>query len=225
MKSLFLTCLIAAIAVSGCAPSAPDVLFDLPDFQLSERSGKTVGRDDLKGKVWIASFVFVRCCGPCPQITGTMGRLQNELADLPDVRLVTFTVDPERDTPAALREYANHFGADAERWLFLTGDKAKIHELSEKGFRLAVAEAQGSARTPGNEFEHSTRLALVDKQGQIRGYFDGRNPQKQTEKEIEIRQAKEQRKDSKALEGELHDLKLEWQKLRKQVEALLRENS
>jgi len=215
--------LLAALVFSGCAPSAPEVLFDLPDFQLTERGGKTMGRDDLKGKVWIASFVFTRCSGPCPSITGTMARLQKELADLPDVRLVTFTVDPERDTPQALRDYANRFGADADRWLFLTGDKARIHELSEKGFRLAVAEAKGSARTPGNEFDHSTRLILVDRQGRIRGYFDGTNPQKQSEKEVEIEQAKAQGKDSKALERELKDLKEDWQKLRTQVEALLRE--
>jgi protein SCO1 len=225
MKRLPFLFLVAALILGGCAPSAPEVLFELPDFQLTERGGKTIGRDDLKGKVWIASFVFVHCCGPCPQISGTMARLQQELADLPDLRLVTFTVDPERDTQAALREYAKHFGADEERWLFLTGDKARIHELSEKGFKLAVAEAQGSARTPGNEFEHSTRLILVDRQGRVRGYFDGTNPRKQAEKEVQIQQARDQGKDSKVLDGELQDLKAEWQRLRKEVEVLLREKS
>jgi protein SCO1/2 len=223
MKRPAFVLLLVALALSGCAPSAPEVYFELPDFQLTERGGKTVGRDDLKGKVWVASFVFTRCSGPCPSITGTMARLQKELADLPDVRLVTFTVDPERDTTQALRDYANRFGADGERWLFLTGDKARIHELSEKGFRLAVGEVQGSARTPGSEFEHSTRLTLVDRQGRVRGHCDGTNPQKQSEKEVEIEQAKAQGKDTKELERDLQELKQDWQKLRKQVEALLRE--
>jgi cytochrome oxidase Cu insertion factor (SCO1/SenC/PrrC family) len=217
--------LMALMVAAGCAPNAPEVGSDVPDFKLTERSGKTMDRDDLKGKVWIASFVFTRCSGPCPQITGTMAELQKELANFPDLRLVTFTVDPERDTPQALRDYANRFGADPERWLFLTGDKAKIHELSEKGFLLGVGEVQGSARTPGNEFDHSTRLTLVDRQGRIRGYFNGRNLQQQKEKEVEIEQARAQGKDSKALADELKDLKQECQKLRKQVEVLLREKS
>jgi cytochrome oxidase Cu insertion factor (SCO1/SenC/PrrC family) len=223
MKTLLFCLLAVSVAVAGCAPSAPEVLFDLPDFQLTERNGQTVSRDDLKGKVWIASFVFARCCGPCPVVTGNMARLQQELADLPDVRLVTISVDPERDTPEALQKYAASFGADPQRWLFLTGDKAKIHELSEKGFRLAVSEAQGQARTPGNEFDHSTRLVLVDKQGRIRGYFDGQNPQKQGEKELEIGQAKERGQDTRVLERELQTLKQDWKKLRKQAELLLKE--
>lgn len=181
------------LAVLGCARSGLDVLFDVPEFQLTERSGKTVTRDDLKGKVWVAAFVFTRCSGPCPQITGNMARLQKELADLPDVRLVTISVDPERDTPAVLQEYAKNFGADPERWLFLTGDKAAVHSLVEKGFRLGVTETKGTARTPGNEVDHSTKLVLVDKQGRIRGYFDGKfaaapdDPTPAPEKFLELR--------------------------------------
>lgn len=167
--------LIVGLALTcGCAKNAPDVFLDAPDFQLTERSGRTVSRDDLKGKVWIASFVFTRCAGPCPLISGNMARLQNDLADLSDVRLVTFSVDPERDTPDVLKEYAARFSADPERWLFLSGDKATVHTLVEKGFRLGVSEAKGTARTPGNEFDHSTKLVLVDRQGRVRGYPDGK---------------------------------------------------
>jgi cytochrome oxidase Cu insertion factor (SCO1/SenC/PrrC family) len=167
------------LAALGCSPSpqtdAPlDDLGPVGDFRLTERSGRTVTPADLSGKVWIASFVFTRCTGPCPQITGTVARLQDMLASEPDVCLVTFTVDPERDDPDELKKYADHFGADRERWLFLTGPEEQLHGLIKTGFHLGVERNTGAAVTPGTEVTHSTRLALVDRHGHVRGYFDGR---------------------------------------------------
>jgi cytochrome oxidase Cu insertion factor (SCO1/SenC/PrrC family) len=158
------------VALWGCsAPSSLDDVGPVPDFQLTERSGRTVTLADLRGKIWVASFVFTRCTGPCPQVTGTMARLQNEkvVTNHDDVFLVSFTVDPDRDNLADLREYADHFGADKERWLFLTGPKEVIDPLCEKGFGL------GLEREAGKEITHSTRLVLVDRKGHKRGYFDG----------------------------------------------------
>jgi protoheme IX farnesyltransferase len=169
------------VFLTGCAPeskpSAPAVKPDglsipVPEFQLTERSGKTLARDDLKGKVWVASFVFVRCPGPCPQVTATMARLQKELdlTNTPELRLVTFTVDPERDNPKELTDYANRYQAHPERWLFLTGQsEAELHALLKDGFKVTAQRAAN----PKDEFDHSSRLAVVDKQGNIRGYFDG----------------------------------------------------
>jgi heme o synthase len=167
--------------VTGCSPApmpttgtvrATDLDIPAPDFRMTERSGKTVTRDDLKGKVWIASFVFTRCSGPCPQVSATMARLQKEFKDVPDVRLVTFTVDPDRDTPNELREYAARYQADPERWLFLTGlPEMELHALLKDGFKVSAQRSKSPL--PGEDFDHSSRLALVDKQGIIRGYFDG----------------------------------------------------
>jgi cytochrome oxidase Cu insertion factor (SCO1/SenC/PrrC family) len=156
-------------------PPEPDVdpLYEVGDFTLTERSGRPVSRSDLLGKMWIASFVFTRCTGPCPQVTGTMARLQGELADQPDVRLVTFTVDPERDDAGELRRYAEHFGADPRRWLFLTGPEADVYRLLREGFRVPVEKNTGADRPPGTEIGHSPRLAVVDRCGRVRGYFDG----------------------------------------------------
>jgi protein SCO1 len=177
----FLGCLFVASA--GCdpvasrpAPSASskpeiDPLYPVGEFSLTERSGKGVRESDLLGKVWIASFVFTRCTGPCPQVTATMGRLQSELKDLADVRLVTFTVDPQRDDVAELTRYANHFRADPERWLFLTGKEKEIHALMKESFKLAIN--RNDKAKPGDEFDHSTRIVIVDRRGLIRGYFDG----------------------------------------------------
>ncbi|HEY8503299.1 MAG TPA: SCO family protein [Gemmataceae bacterium] len=174
-----LPALLLPFALTSCEPppaSSPDpgaaeVSFPVPDFALTERSGREVTRDDLRGKVWVASFVFTRCTGPCPQVTGTMARLQDELAGEEDVRLVTFTVDPERDDPESLRRYAEHFRADPERWLFLTGGEEEIHRLLEEGFKVHADRSENPA--PGQEFDHSTRLAVVDRGGVIRGYFQG----------------------------------------------------
>jgi protoheme IX farnesyltransferase len=167
------------VFVTGCSPvekpttsivSKP--LYPVPEFQLTERSGKSVSNTDLRGKVWVASFVFVRCPGPCPQVTATMARLQKELelTSNSDLRLVTFTVDPERDNPKELKEYADRYQADPERWLFLTGQsEAELHKLITDGFKVLAKRAAN----PKDEFDHSSRLVVVDRAGNIRDYFDG----------------------------------------------------
>jgi protein SCO1 len=179
---------LTPLALSGCENGAstptdlltptrprqqPDISYPIEDFSLTERSGAKVGKADLLGKVWVASFVFTRCTGPCPQITATMARLQSELdlANQPDLRLVTFTVDPARDDAAELRKYAENFRADPARWLFLTGNERQIHQLLQNSFKVAAVRNQ--AGKPGEEFDHSTRLVVVDKQGNIRGFFSG----------------------------------------------------
>jgi cytochrome oxidase Cu insertion factor (SCO1/SenC/PrrC family) len=170
--------LVVAAGCSSQSSRPADAPLDdfgaVADFSFTERSGRTVTRADLTGKVWIASFVFTRCTGPCPQVTGTVARIQDALRDEPDVRLVTFTVDPRHDTPGELKEYASHFGADSERWLFLTGPEEELYRLSEKSFLLAAHRNTGKDVTPGTAVTHSSRLAVVDRHGHFRAYFDGR---------------------------------------------------
>lgn len=173
--------ILFAFALAGCQqvkPANDDDFGPLPDFSLTERTGQSVTNADLKGKVWIAACVFTRCNGSCPLITGIMARLQHELRDQPDVVLVSVTVDPDRDTPEVLREYAARQGADDQRWLFLTGPKERVHSLIREGFLLKLVERQGDDRTPGNEVDHSSRLVLVDRHGHKRGYFDATDSQK-----------------------------------------------
>jgi cytochrome oxidase Cu insertion factor (SCO1/SenC/PrrC family) len=167
---------LIAILCSGCTSSTPELLDLGPvgDFRLTERSGRTITQADLQGKIWVASFVFTRCTGPCPQVTGTMARLQSELAKRDDVMLVTITVDPDRDRLEDLRAYADHFGADKDRWLFLTGAREVIDPLCIHGFSVGVERNAGKDVPPGQEVTHSTRLVLVDRHGHKRAYFDGR---------------------------------------------------
>ncbi len=164
--------LLAAVVAAGCgsdasAPAARPV----PDFSLVERSGRTISLADLRGRVWIANFIFTRCTGPCPRTTASMARLASEIRS-PDVRFVSVTVDPAHDTKEVLSAYAASYGADSERWLFLTGTEEDIVALCRDGFRLGVAAAPPGEAAPGAEVAHSTRFAVVDRDGTIRGYFD-----------------------------------------------------
>jgi len=166
---------LALWLVSGGPASSLDdrplpVISRVPDFSLIERSGATVTRADLLGKVWVVDFVFTSCAGPCPEMTLRMRSLQQTLKETGrDVILVTVTVDPTRDTPKILAHYADKYHADAKRWLFLTGaDEQGIHDLILRGFLQALAPA-----TQDSPIIHSTRFVLVDKRCRIRAAHEG----------------------------------------------------
>lgn len=173
--------LLAALAALGFAGFSALHRADAPlddfgpvgDFSLTERSGRTVTNADLAGKVWVASFVFTRCTGGCPSVTGTVARIQDAFRTEPDFRLVTFTVDPQRDDPKELTHYAATYRADKERWLFLTGSEEQLYRLIEKGFKVPVERNRGKDVKPGQEVMHGYKLVLVDRKGHHRGWFEG----------------------------------------------------
>jgi len=139
----------------------------VPLFQLVNQNGQPFGSSQLTGKIWIADFVYTSCPGPCPMISSRMSELQKPL-ERTDVHLVSFSVDPEKDTPEVLRGYAEELQADPKRWDFLTGSKSTIYKLSHDGFKLAVSDGSDAEGIP----VHSTRMVLVDRHGEIRGYYD-----------------------------------------------------
>lgn len=143
----------------------------VPSFQLVNQNNQSFGSTQLAGKIWIADFIFTSCPGPCPMISSRMSELQKPLQNS-DVHLVSFSVDPEKDTPEVLRGYAQKLKAQPGRWDFLTGSKPAIYDLSKNGFKLAVSESSDDADIP----VHSTRLVLVDRRGEIRGYYDALAP-------------------------------------------------
>jgi protein SCO1/2 len=139
----------------------------LPSFELVNQDGLPFGSKELAGKVWIADFIFTSCPGPCPIISTRMSELQKPL-EKTDIHLVSFTVDPEKDTPEVLRAYAEKSQAQKNRWDFLTGSRSAIYTLASDGFKLPVLENSEDAGNP----VHSTRFVLVDGHGVIRGYYD-----------------------------------------------------
>ncbi len=144
---------------------------EAPQFQFTDQNGKTLSTADLKGKVWVANFIFTRCAGPCPVMTSRMSALNQSLSNkAKDVELVTITVDPEFDTPEVLKKYSERVGG-SDRWHFLTGPKDKIEETVSKGFLQALA------KEPSGMPVHSTRFILVDRDGWMRGFQDGNDPE------------------------------------------------
>jgi protein SCO1/2 len=161
------------LARDGVSPVARlPVYGQLPDFTLTERTGRIVTLAELRSQIWIADFIFTRCPGPCPLMSARMASLQQPLARMPDVRLVSISVDPEYDTPQVLREYAAKFSA-TDQWYFLTGNKPAIFNLAREGFHLAAQDNPDAASQPDQgPIIHSTKFVLVDRQARIRGYYD-----------------------------------------------------
>jgi protein SCO1 len=139
----------------------------VPAFELINQDGQRFGSTQLLGKIWIADFIYTTCPGPCPMISSRMSELQKPL-EKTDVHLVSFTVDPARDTPQILRSYAEKLQAEPQRWDFLTGSQSMIYSLSRNGFKLAISDGNEEKGIP----VHSTRMILVDRHGEIRGYYD-----------------------------------------------------
>jgi protein SCO1/2 len=139
----------------------------VPAFELTNQNGQPFGSTQLQGKIWIADFIYTTCPGPCPMISSRMSELQKPL-EKSDVHLVSFTVDPAKDTPEVLRGYAEKLQAQPGRWDFLTGPQSSIYDISRNGFKLAVSDGSEEAGLP----LHSTRMILVDRHGAIRGYYD-----------------------------------------------------
>jgi protein SCO1/2 len=138
------------------------VLHEVPAFSLTDQDGAPFSREDLRGKIWITDFFFTRCQGPCPLMTARMTELQKALVKAPEVKLVSFTVDPEHDTPEVLRAYGAEFQADPARWKFLTGDPETVRNIVTKGF------LQPLGTDDKGEVLHGTMFLLVDGNGMVR---------------------------------------------------------
>lgn len=163
MKSLVV--LAPALLLAACAGRAPklDVFGDIPRFQLTLQNGQPFDSQALAGKIWVADFIYTTCPGPCPRMTSQMREVQDAVSKIPDVRLVSFTIDPANDTPEVLTAYAKVHGASPAMWYFLTGPVPTLQMLDRNAFKLGNIDGT---------LQHSTRFVLVDRRGQIRGYYD-----------------------------------------------------
>jgi protein SCO1/2 len=152
-------------------PEPLPVLYEGPTFALTDQDGRPLSSKNLRGKVWVADFVFTTCPGACPKMTMRMAGLQKAVPDK-DVHFVSFTVDPERDTPEVLKKYAQGFDADPARWHFLTGEKSALFDTAA-GLKLTAAPAG----TFGPEIVHAEKFLLLDGEGRVRGIYDSTDEQ------------------------------------------------
>ena len=165
-------CLISLLAEIQSRQRLP---FDgrIGDFTLTNQDGTLTTLASLTNHVWVADIVFTRCAGPCPRMTGQMKSIQDSLSQNSGTRLVTLTTDPDYDSPAILKHYGEHFGADFNRWTFLTGTKTQIADLAANSLKLGSTPiAPKDQKSSVDLFIHTTVIALVDKHARIRGYYE-----------------------------------------------------
>ena len=178
VASLVISNAIVAYRHHGAEASAPlPVLSHLESFNLIDQRGRAVTTHDLEGKIFVADFIFTGCQSACPMLTSKMRSLQQHLEAREKsvghemaVRLVSFSVDPEVDTPEKLSAYAAKWGADERRWMFLTGSLAEVNRAVTRGMKIAFEK--GGADTAAFDVMHGERFVIVDKKSNVRGYFD-----------------------------------------------------
>ena len=158
-------------------PATPPlpVLGTLPDFRLTDQDGQPFGGAELRGRVWVAGFIFTRCPTICPAITAKMARIQHRARGIEqDFRLVSFSVDPGYDTPARLTEFSRHYKASPRMWKFLTGSIDSMKGTVEDGLKIAMGTPAGDQDFAS--LFHGTHFVLVDRDLRIRGYYDSNAP-------------------------------------------------
>ena len=158
--------LIAVMQPNGNDEQLP-IIGKIPAFDLVDQNSKQFTLENVVGNVWLADFIFTTCSGPCPIMTERMSMVQHDLLEIDKLKFVSFTVNPDYDTPEVLKKYAQRFDADVSSWSFVTGKYDQIQELIADGFKMGDTE--------GIVF-HSTRFALVDHEGNLRGYYSGTEP-------------------------------------------------
>jgi protein SCO1/2 len=173
IAAILLAFLVAQLKARTPAAKPLPIYGQVADFTLTNQNGGAVSLADLRGHPWVADIIFTRCPGPCIKMTRQMKQLQEALPSESQARLVSLTTDPPYDTPPVLKGWADKFGADPNRWLFLTGTKTQIANLAIDSLKLAAIEKKpGEREAPEDLFIHATIFVIVDKQAQLRGVFE-----------------------------------------------------
>lgn len=166
-RRLFPSALLSTLLIfvaTGCGDQASKLpKYDkVPPFRMTDANNRQFTEQDLNGKVWIVDFIYTNCPAECPRMSSQMHKLENRTGGEPDLGLLSISVDPDRDTPDVLRQFAERYGAPNERWRFVTGDNASVHLLAYQTFH--VGDVIG-------KIEHSTKFAVLDKHRTVRGYY------------------------------------------------------
>lgn len=145
------------------------IYHSIPDFNLLNQNGGRVTKKDLEGNIFVADFFFTSCKSICPKMSNNLVRVSEKFKDRPDVKIVSYTVNPERDSVPVLADYSKKYFARPDQWFFLTGPKKELYDLARDGFFMTAMPGDGGP----DDFIHSDKMVLVDKEGHIRGYYDG----------------------------------------------------
>jgi cytochrome oxidase Cu insertion factor (SCO1/SenC/PrrC family) len=173
LLTLVLAFLLAGLKSRAARNPRLPVYGQVADFTLTNQTGAAVSSAELRNRVWVADIIFTRCAGPCLRMSRQMRELQDALPPDSPARLVSLTTDPDFDTPAVLRKYAGRFGADTNRWMFLTGTRKQIASVATGSLKLSAVERKAAEQaSPDDLFVHSTIFVIVDKHGHLRGVFE-----------------------------------------------------
>nr|WP_034293201.1 MULTISPECIES: SCO family protein [Bacillus] len=166
---LFIILIIGS--VMGCSKGIDNRLnWEVPNFTYTNQDGETVSKNSLENKIWIANFIFTNCSTVCPPMTSNMAKLK-QMAEKEklDVKFVSFSVDPDLDTPKKLKDYGMKFSKDLSNWSFLTGySQQEIEKIAKEGFKILVEKEPNS-----DQVSHGTYFYLVDQEGKIARYYHG----------------------------------------------------
>lgn len=164
-------------------PGLP-VLSQVPHFAFENQEGRVITDKDLLGKVYVAEYFFTTCRGICPKLNRNMKQVSDALANDSNFRILSYTVDPETDSVARMKHYADSLGADPHRWWFLTGRKDSLYRLARNGYLLD--DPKNNALNINEQFLHTQFCALVDKGGRVRKIYDGLKKDELTELENDV---------------------------------------
>jgi protein SCO1/2 len=159
----------------------------IPDFKLTDQHNNQVTSAVIKDKIHVADFFFARCLGICPKMTSQLQRVQEAFLNNPDVLIMSYTVDPENDTVEALRNYADQYGAVKDKWYLMTGEKKVIYKLAKQGYYVTAKEDNVQSTNLEEKFVHTDKFVLVDKKGNIRGFYNGTDPKEIDKLILEIK--------------------------------------
>jgi protein SCO1 len=161
------------LSLAACSPKSAPALEHygaVPGFTLHDQRGASVSDGDLRGRVWIADFIFTSCPDVCPLLTEQLNALRKQLPSDAALSFVSFSVDPEHDTPERLRVFAEQHGGNVAHWHFVTGPIDQVKNVVTRGFKQAM-EAEPVVEGKPRNVLHGTHFVLVDRQGEIRGFF------------------------------------------------------
>jgi protein SCO1/2 len=171
--------------IPGFGEPALPVLSNVPAFSFNDQEGKPISNKDVAGKVYVVNYFFTTCRGICPKLNTNVKDVARDFAGEADFRVLSYTVDPETDSVARMKVYADSLGADPAKWFFLTGRKDSLYHLARNGYLLD--DPKNNPENINEEFLHTQFVALVDKSGRVRKIYDGLKKDELSDMEKDIR--------------------------------------